>query len=63
MVDDAVLAAAPELRGVENDSPAEITHVHSAAGTADAPVFVPIRRAHHHGSSIDEVSSSVAALG
>ncbi|HEY4131267.1 MAG TPA: NifU family protein, partial [Gemmatimonadaceae bacterium] len=45
MVDDAVLAAAPELRGVENDAPAEITHVHSAAGTPDAPAFVPIRRA------------------
>jgi Fe-S cluster biogenesis protein NfuA len=44
MVDDAVLAAAPELLRVENASPAEITHVHSEAG-ADA--FVPLRRARH----------------
>lgn len=60
MVDDAVLAAAPELRAVENDSPAEVTHVHSAALTADAPVFVPIRRANNHSSSADEVAIPLA---
>jgi len=45
MVDDAVFAAAPELTRVENDAPAEITHVHSEAGSPDHPAFVPIRRA------------------
>ena len=44
MVDDAVFAAAPELLRVENDAPAEITHVHSEAG---AGAFVPLRRARH----------------
>lgn len=45
MVDDAVLAAAPELKRVENDEPSEVTHVHSEAGSPGDPVFVPIRRA------------------
>ncbi|HEY4305392.1 MAG TPA: NifU family protein [Gemmatimonadaceae bacterium] len=60
-VDEAVLAAAPELRAVESDKPVEVTHVHSEAGTADAPVFVPIRRAKHSRATTEE-PASVAVL-